>query len=258
MRLLQSILKDIRQGQNLDIYITSAIAIIVAILDILGVANQSIISAAILTILSVVLMGLLQNRRENALITRTLDRITKYEPSADLFFEKEFDREELKKIILRSQKVYFWSVTFNTTLRVLRYTIEQALLSGTEIHILLVEPNSLTSERSRFLDKSRKEKTNKGIRDTLTMLAEISTSIKAEKLEVRLVHYLPTCAMIAVNPHLQTGLLRIRLNTIHIPGKTRPSFTLFRNRDNEWFEFFYNQYELVWNEAESINLQTYK
>jgi hypothetical protein len=258
MRLLQIVWKDLRQGHNLDIYITTTIAIGIAILGIFGVADQPVISAAILATLSVVLLALLQNRHEYDSITRTLTELVRPEPSANLFFEKEFDREGLKKPILQSQKVYFWSVTFSTTLRTMIHTIEEALLSGTEVRILLVKPDNLSPARSKLLDQSRKESTGQGIRDVLRMLSEISTTTQTTKLEVRLVDHLPSCAMIVINPHLQTGLMRIRLNTLHIPGKTRPAFTLYRDKDKDWFEFFYSQYEIVWKEAEIVDLQTCK
>lgn len=65
MKLYQVILQDIRARQNLDVYITVVIAVIVAVLDIFQVTDQTIVTSATLAILALVSVSLLTNRHEN-------------------------------------------------------------------------------------------------------------------------------------------------------------------------------------------------
>ena len=59
MRFLRRVWNDIRSGQNLDIYITASLSLIIAVFGVLGIANQSIISAAVLAVLALLLSSLL-------------------------------------------------------------------------------------------------------------------------------------------------------------------------------------------------------
>lgn len=65
MRFIKDILRDIRARQNLDVYITVAIAVMVAVLGVIGLAGSAIISSAILAVLSMVSIWLVQSRRES-------------------------------------------------------------------------------------------------------------------------------------------------------------------------------------------------
>lgn len=74
MKLIQGILQDFRRRQNLDVYITVLIALVVSILGIIQVADQIIISSAILATLALVSISLLMNRRENDEVQNALSK----------------------------------------------------------------------------------------------------------------------------------------------------------------------------------------
>lgn len=54
MKLHQVILQDIRARQNLDVYITVVIAVIVAVLGIFQVTDQTVVTSAALAVLALV------------------------------------------------------------------------------------------------------------------------------------------------------------------------------------------------------------
>lgn len=63
MKLLQNIERDIRNGENLDIYLTLIVSLIVVLLDVFGIIDQSVISSTILACLALISGSLLSNRR---------------------------------------------------------------------------------------------------------------------------------------------------------------------------------------------------
>jgi hypothetical protein len=65
MKSLKVIWEDVKSGRNIDIYITVVIAFAIALLDIFGIVNQSVISSATLAVLALVAYSLLQDRRKN-------------------------------------------------------------------------------------------------------------------------------------------------------------------------------------------------
>lgn len=72
MKILQKIVIDIQRRQNIDIYITISIAVLVSILGLVQVADQSVISSAVLATLALVSFSLLMNRKENEEIRKAL------------------------------------------------------------------------------------------------------------------------------------------------------------------------------------------
>lgn len=83
MKFLGEIIKDIRNRQNIDIYITVCLSLIIAILGFAQVANQEIISSAVLATLALVSISLLINRHENDLIEKSLTNINSLEKKLD-------------------------------------------------------------------------------------------------------------------------------------------------------------------------------
>jgi hypothetical protein len=68
----RNVIKDLRGRQNLDIYITLAVAFSIVCLDIFNVTDPSLISAAILATLALVSVSLLVNRRETDEVAKAL------------------------------------------------------------------------------------------------------------------------------------------------------------------------------------------
>lgn len=64
-RQLNLVFQDIRNGRNLETYITIGVATIVALLSILGIYHPKVISAVTLMVLAAVSYSLLQDRRSN-------------------------------------------------------------------------------------------------------------------------------------------------------------------------------------------------
>ena len=85
MKFLKDIIQDIHVRHNLDIYITVVLAIIVAVLGIIGVANSIVISSTVLATLALVSTSLLQNRRENEEIRQTISQTQNLQERIDNF-----------------------------------------------------------------------------------------------------------------------------------------------------------------------------
>jgi len=83
MKIIDAILNDIRKKQNLDIYITILISLVIAILGFAQVTNQDIISSAVLAVLALVSISLLVNRRENDMIQKSLLNIDTLQEKLD-------------------------------------------------------------------------------------------------------------------------------------------------------------------------------
>jgi hypothetical protein len=256
MKIIRDIWGDIRSGKNLDVYVTLIISLIVSVLGIIGVANQNIIASAILATLALVSLNILLSRRDNAEIRDTL--IQNSIASSGLskhFFTQEYDRAFLRKNLSTSRKVFFWGLTFETSLPLIQYTLEQGLESGLEIRFLLIKRDSRAVDMAAFRNRHKNAiQLNTDLASSIDRLKTLNSVKTSGKLEVREVDYLPPWTIIASDYHLPTGKMFVRLMSFRIPNETRPTFELDARADNDWYKFFCQQFEMVWSEAEPVEL----
>jgi hypothetical protein len=83
MKIFRGVIEDLKARENLDVYITLAIAFTVVCLDIFNVADQSVMSEAILATLALVSVSLLVNRRETDEVSQTLEKMKAMQQSMD-------------------------------------------------------------------------------------------------------------------------------------------------------------------------------
>jgi hypothetical protein len=263
MKFFRLVWKDIRSGQNIDVYITVFIAIAVAIFGVIGIADLTVIASATLAILALVSVNLLSNRRENENIRELLEKQEQSGGLAKRFLKPKYMLFEAKQFLIGSRKAFFWGADFARTIPLLDYEIGQALQAGTEIKFLIIKPNgsvpSIAVQMAAFRHTSNgADEINSDIERNFRYLASYASSTSIGKVEVRVVDYLAPWTIIAIDPLLQTGKMFVHLTPFRVPNEVRPSFELAFKEDTEWFNFFVEQFESVWSVAEPVNLESYK
>lgn len=257
MRLLRSVWQDIRSGENLDVYVTVIIAVLVAILSIFELVDQTIVLSTVLATLALVSVALLRNRHADDEIRTTLARIEVGEDTTEQR-RIEYDLATVRDLVGSARKAYFWGLTFTRTIPALEFAFEQGLRTGLELKILILKPDSAAAELAAFGTRyAGVEEENQHIRATLTRLARIARDVPSGNLEVRVINYLPHWTMISFDPHLPNGRMFIRLVGFRIPNELRPSYELTNSGGNTLFQFYLEQFEEVWQEAEPVDLQEY-
>ena len=259
MNRIRRLTENIRQG--LDFYITALLAGIISVLGMIGVADQTVISSAILAILCLISYGLIKNRRQEEEIRTKLLQLSVNEKLSDRFLSHDFNPYELKERIIHAKKSIFWGPTFTQTVQTLTSSISQWLQEGNSFRFLLIEDHVSSSEMAAFRNILRRttNKVNKLVENTLLRLAEIKDANAnfSGSLEVRVINYLPPWTMIATEPDSSDGFMSVRLLPYRILNDKRPLFTLRREKDNYWFQYFLYQFEAVWEEGKEIDLSTY-
>jgi hypothetical protein len=253
MRFLRRAWDDIRSGQNLDIYITALLSLIVAILGVSGIVNQSVISAAVLAVLALLLSSLLVARYQNDKIQSVLSKLGRTQLSISQFMATGDDISEILQLLRKSQQAYFWGTTYSTHIPLLQQDLERCIASGLGARFLLVKPSSSALKMAAFRCKNLSESDlNEDLMRNLKRLDRIESSNVAGKLEVKVIDYLAPYVMYIFDPHLPSGQIVMRLSTLHVPDTMRPIIKISRSQDLEWFNFYLQQFEIAWQAAESL------
>jgi len=253
--IILAAIDDIKSGNNLDLYLTVVIAVIIAFLGAFSIAKQEIISSAILATLAILAFGSIQDRRERVIIRSALK-----EGSADSFFRKHSfsELEKLIETVKNSKSAFFWGIHFRKTVDNWNSDLQQALRNGTYLRFLLVKPESSAVAMSllRYNLDSTQDNINHDIESVLRKLAYIGISSNAiDRIEVRVIDFMPPYTMISINPLSSNGKMYVLLSSIRTPTRQTPSFQISAEKDKSYFDFFVDQFEKAWKEGDVIDLQ---
>ncbi|GHO54172.1 hypothetical protein [Ktedonobacter robiniae] len=237
--------------QNIDISIAIGIAIMVAILNLLGIGNQPIIFSALLAVMAIVPISMLVNRQQNKEIKDILSNLKDTRSLAAKFFHKEDDLTEIVQIIRKSQKIILWGYTLSSHIPILQEEIEKGLDRGLQVTILLIKPLGIVLEMAAFRSENRmiKNKLNKELEANLGRLEEIKKSRPNAAFEYRVIDYFAPYTMYIYDPHLSNGKIMVRLSTLEVSNAERPTYYLTRKDDETWFQFHLDQFETAWKKA---------
>jgi hypothetical protein len=263
MKMFHLFLRDLRKRENLEIYATVSIALIVSVLGILGIVKIEIVSSAVLATLALVSFSLLTNRRIYEEILLLLQRKLKGENSPLLWQSHSREVFELKKLVDEAKSIDLLGYTQLGMLRDFKSSLIRALTNGARIRILIINPEGSAAKLMRHAlpDAS---KIDLSTQLALNYIAEIRETLGMTKgqlkgsFEIKLIDWIPSCNMIIVNDHYETGIMSVRLNTISLnpklPFQEKLYLILTRSENDQEFTYFLSQFEDLWQDKISRSI----
>jgi hypothetical protein len=170
--------------------------------------------------------------------------------SIDSFFITEppsFDEDALKAI-----SIYILGMNLRRTLTNYYGMLESKLNDGGILKFLLVDPksNALPIIADRNYVYRDVEKLEETIESTLETLSQMkSTNSSRGSIEVRVLRYVPSFGLLLLDPELPKGRIRVDIYPYRVPPDTYPSFWVDCKMNKKWFEFFRNQFYVMWEAA---------
>lgn len=245
-RYFQTAWDDIRSGENIDIYLTLLVCLVLVVAGIVGIADFIVLASGILATLAILATSILGVRKAAQNLREALD--------------KSGHRRRLKKHsqtgidsgkISKAQTLDWMSVSLFKTLPMLHYGISECLRREGQVRILLVDPrnsdvlNALARSGYFFNDP---EKMSRDISSILDSIENWRRTIPNCRLEIRLLRGQPPYRMHIVDRLHPTGHMYLRV-FVAINSSDIPTLSLHADEDREWFEFFTDQFERFWNES---------
>ncbi len=237
MKILQQIVDDIKQGENLDLYLTIATALVVAGLNLLSITPPNLLNSLMLAIFAIIASSLVGNRHR-------LDRIQKKlgETNKDVIL-KEYP-DELENEIERANELWIIGVHAIAFLRSYRSSVEIKLKKGKSIRVLMVDPDghasSMVAARNPGKLSIEREKAN--IIASLNDLMELKT-IAPSKLQIRVIDDPLMYGGYMINPENRDGAIYIQRYSYQTG--VRPKFIYYP--ESEWFGFVKSEFQSLWN-----------
>ncbi len=253
----RNIRDDIRQGHNVEVYLTVLICVAVLVLNLLGIVDLKIVTSAILGVLSLEALGLLTNRRSEQELQRTLAetvRLTAGPRLSEVFVPYHERMKELSDHLLQADEVWILS----RTCRRLWSDYEEELrtiAARNGLKLLFLDPSNgalkMISKSAVWQQPGDGDRLKSDVEQFITRLERVRGALHLDKFEVRLLDYLPAWSLVMINPHKDTGVIFAELATYRSHPRKRPSLKVECGVDYDLFNQLRYEFEQMWNSARS-------
>ncbi|MGB5053445.1 MAG: hypothetical protein WBO24_03505, partial [Nitrospirales bacterium] len=281
LRLMTDVWNDFRQGENTGTHLTVLMLFAVLLLDVIGVAQQQWITAAILTGLALLFERLLSSQKQNEQTEKLLaniqisndethQSIRQLKPALldalgkpslghvlipwrdclpklrDRLRDDKYKAKAKKVCILTRTGIHFWSE--------FRLDLACILENRGTVHLLLLDPNGNALEQFKFQFKRKIGQVNQAEQIVPNMEAlqrdlVVQKERTAGTFELRTIDYMPPWALVLVDPDDGDGLIQVGLGTFGTDGRNRPSFLISKQNNADLFEMFCQEFDAFWESA---------
>lgn len=264
MVFLQRVWSDIRRGENIDVYVTAALAVTLAILNVTGSADSKWIGPLTLTVLALLSVAILGSRHRveqvhqdmlqasNKMLTTAQALVEQNGGGidADRFFWKE--RVALDKYFSQARTIYVSGITLNRTLRDYSAIFERRLKAGARIQFIIIDPDSSATKQAVLRSKGVLYDSfyNDSINPTLNRISSIS-QIPNTSIELGLLPYIPSFGLILIDPDEPHGRILVEIYQHRTTEALHPTFELTPQRDARWYMSFREQFDALWDSCGS-------
>jgi hypothetical protein len=249
MKLLRTILNDLRHGENIDLYLTIVAALGISLLSLINFAYADWIPSLTLAVLALLAVTNLVNRHK-------LDAALLSQHSVDKFMEEY--PAGVKNDIKTSKELWLAGYVLGRTLIDNLGVIKEKLLRNESVKVLLFNPDSdAMSHFCASLSISlNQDELQSRINSSLETLRSLSRFEKKHpgKLEVRIFDHPLYFGAYAMDIRSPNGVMYIELYKYKGNMDEEPKVVLHK-KDGHWFELYKDQLMSMWQDAKPYSLQ---
>jgi hypothetical protein len=243
-RMLGRIYQDIVRGKNIEAYGVSGLAIVLAVLGVIGeVVSQEILLAAMLAALSLLVFHLTVPSEGKTNID-------------DILRDRSDFKSPFRELLYHVEKLYVYAPSASSLFNgdYPAHMRSEILEKGGEIQVVLQDPKEEAA--LTIIEKQLDETTEYSVEDMRPSLKNTIERLermiqwKVGKIEYRLLPFSPGFSLVAIDPHKSSGMLIIEFHGFQNKGVTqRMHIEIKKEESPYWFEYWIKQFESMWQAA---------
>jgi hypothetical protein len=176
-------------------------------------------------------------------------------PSAEQFFLQSVeDVRSVTSQLMDTSTTSIWlsGITLRGTIRTYQNLIEQKLIGGARVRVMIVSPNdeALLDELTRRSGRGDREFWRNCLRMTEANVNDMAHCCTKEgQLEFGYLPFMPSFGIIMMDSNTSKGIALIEMYH-HDKAIQNATFELNAQKDIRWFQEFRTQYEILWTNCE--------
>jgi hypothetical protein len=247
---------DLAAGSNVEIYATTLVSLVLALLSVFDVVAPPVVAAATLATLALLALSTLGSRHQVQDLRRSIDTLTAAVNNAipdDLPVHRflAVKAPDLHDELRGADDIRLVGVTLGRTVRDLARSIERRLRAGATVRVVVIDPDGPAplDAIERTLGVTSPDLYRPRIKSTIEMLDNLAAeSGGTGQIEVRLLPFVPAFGMYLIDPDEPDGRTYVEIYQ-HRSREPNPCFQLKAERDGHWYKFFANQFDVLWDSA---------
>jgi hypothetical protein len=199
-----------------------------------------------------------ESRLINDIATKVKDE---FNESGFMLQEKSLKIFDLNSKLKNSKEILISGYSCRYLIAGHRSEFKKAVLNKTDFKILIIEPNSLGSKL--LMENQTFKEIDNDLRDVQERLQALIKEVDTEKgtkkvgkIEIRVLSWLPSCAMIVANPingKFATLKLKIYAPSGNVPlTKIMTHMVIEEAKETELFNYFKDDFYRMWEKAKPI------
>lgn len=245
-RFARQVLEDIKRGENVDLIITVVLALVIAILNGLGVASPGIVSSITLATLGLIAIGLLITRY------RMEDIYNKADITNSIHFLAQ-KPSALASDLAKAKEVWMVGLIMRGTTFDNFYNFKGKVSQGAKIRTLIANPNKVDLDNiaKRFSRAATAEQFRADFEQTINQYRQFRQAAnKADNVQLRLLEFVPPFSLYVFPKAESGGVLYVEMYGYKSPSGSIPKFRVTEHDNPEWYKHFVSQFELMWQDSE--------
>jgi len=255
IRWVRRVAKDLGEGRNVELYATIVLAVLVGALGAFNVISGDVVGSVTLATSALLAYGNIGNRNT---VDQLEDGIAKLSVGARenslgrVRTEDFFVSDRPKPTELESAKeIGFIGTTLSRTVIEYAGVLERKLRPGASICCATIDPKSGANGQLALKSYCVTEEGfyKSRVRPTIDLLRILGSLAGANgSLELRLLPYVPSFGIIAIDPADADGVIYVEIYR-HKSLEENALFKLEQERDQRWYDHFLRQYTALWESA---------
>ena len=231
---------DIKQGENIDLYLTVIVSLVLACLNVFGI-GQSMIGSITLAVLALLAFSSLVNRRK---LEETVDKLSR---NQDILLE-HFPINR-KKDMEGAKELWLIGLILRGTIKDNYALFLKKLNQGDHINVLIVNPDSPYRDliAKRKFSPDTPDEVQDDQRNTLSKLSSLKEKFP-QNIMIKTTNYPPFFGALAADLGSIEGVIYIEHYSYKMP-EDKPKF-VFQKGDTEWFQHYSEQIMNIWKDSD--------
>jgi hypothetical protein len=248
MNFMKRVWSEVRNGENLDYYLTIVVSIVVGIVGLFGMAKDQI-APLTLAVLALLAFAGLKSRYQSDELTKKLEKKIASEISLDEIFE--YSAPVLRERLKKAKSISHNGISLVGTSNGLLDVFSTCLANGGDLRLLVANPDrekgSLKVIAQRFEKHQDVQKLTREVEHALDNFSLLTKS-SPSNFQLRLFPAVPPYSVWMIDNG--TPQAEIWVSIYSFRHKVEPALHLLPNKDKMLFDFFSSQFETMWQVSE--------
>jgi hypothetical protein len=249
-RFAQQVLEDIKHGENVDLIVTVALALIISVLNALGIASAGIISSITLATLGLIAIGMLVTRYRMEDIYKKADT----ENSIHFLAQKP---SSLANDLGKAKEIWMLGLIMRGTTFDNFYSFKGKVGQGAKIRTLIANPSKVDMDNiaKRFSRAAAPEQFRTDFEQTINQYRQIrQADNKPDNVQLKLLDFVPPYSLYVFPKSDGSSILYVEMYGYRSPSGSIPKFQVTEHDNPEWYKHFVSQFEVMWQDSETVTL----